>query len=183
MKLCIFINGTNCAGKTSLAKHLISLIGGGIKNTTKMLTSCNNDKICFIGQYHDDRRFGGVDCLNSTRVLAGIVEQALKEHDIVVGEGSYFHTIGLNLTNAIFKADRQMVVFLYAPVEILNERLIERGGKPITPIMVSKQKQCMVAVQKWANMGVPVMTFDTSKNSTEKIATLIKNKIDELCTT
>lgn len=28
MKLCVFINGTNCVGKTSLAKSLAIVLGG-----------------------------------------------------------------------------------------------------------------------------------------------------------
>lgn len=181
MKLCVFINGTNCVGKTSLAKTLISLYGGGNSQIAKYLTLCKNSRIAFAGHYHEESRYGGVDGFNSTKCLAEVVENALREHDIVVCEGSYFHTIGLNLTNAMFKADKHLVVYLYAPVEVLNARLIARGGKPITPIMVSKQKQCLVAARKWASMGVPVLSFDTSAVPTEEIAAAVGKKMDELC--
>ncbi len=181
MKLCVFFNGTNCVGKTSLAKSLANLYGGGNSQITKHLTLCRNNKIAFAGHYREGSRYGGVDGFNSTKCLAEVVEQALAVSDVVVCEGSYFHTIGLNLTNAMFKADKHLVVYLYAPVEVLNARLIARGGKPITPIMVSKQKQCLVAARKWASMGVPVLSFDTSKNSPEEIAEAVGRKIDELC--
>ena len=135
----------------------------------------------FAGRYNNESRCGGVDGFSNTKCLASIVERAFDYSDIVICEGSYFHTIGLNLTNAMFKADKHLVVYLYAPVEILNARLIERGGKPITAVMVSKQKQCLVAARKWATMGVPVLTFDTSKNTPYEIAKSVGSKIEELC--
>ncbi len=45
MKLCVFINGTNCVGKTSLAKTLISLYGGGNSQISNQLTLCKNSRI------------------------------------------------------------------------------------------------------------------------------------------
>lgn len=166
MKTCVFINGTNCVGKTSLAKELIARYGG-IESASRTLTVCKDNRICFAGHYDLTKRYGGVDRITNekgsscTSRLAEVVEEGLREHEVIICEGSYFHTIGLSLTNAMFKADRHLVVFLYAPVETLNARLLERGGKPITPVMISKQKQCLVAAKKWQKMGVNVLSFNT----------------------
>lgn len=181
MKLCVFINGTNCAGKSSLAKELISRYGG-ISQVGKTLTECGDSRVCFAGRYDLTKRYGGVDGFNSTRVLADVVRDGLSNHDIIICEGSYFHTVGLNLTNAMFQAERHLVVFLYAPINTLNDRLLNRGGRTITNVIASKQKQCCVAARKWQQMGVPVLSFDTSKVAVEDIATSVISKIEELCT-
>lgn len=180
MKTCVFINGTNCVGKTSLAKELIARYGG-IESAGRTLTVCKDNRICFAGHYDLTKRYGGVDGFNSTKVLAGVVEEGLREHEVIICEGSYFHTIGLNLTNAMFKADRHLVVFLYAPVETLNARLLERGGKPITPVMISKQKQCLVAAKKWQKMGVNVLSFNTLSITPPIMANEVLSKIEQLC--
>lgn len=49
-------------------------------------------------------------------------------------------------------------------------------------MIASKQKQCCVAARKWQQMGVPVLSFDTSKVAVEDIATSVISKIEELCT-
>lgn len=180
MKTCIFINGTNCVGKSTLAKELIARFGG-IGSVSRTLTSCKNGLVCFAGRYDLTKRYGGVDGFNSTKVLADVVLEGLQAHEVIVCEGSYFHTIGLNLTNAMFEAEQHLVVYLYAPVDTLNARLLERGGKPLTPVMASKQKQCLVAARKWAAMGVPVLTYDTSKIAPPNIATEVISKIEQLC--
>ena len=161
-KTCVFITGTNCTGKSTLAKELIARFGG-IDSVSRTLTSCKNGLVCFAGRYDLTKRYGGVDGFNSTKVLADVVLEGLQAHEVIVCEGSYFHTIGLNLTNAMFEAEQQLVVYLYAPAETLNARLLERSGKPLTPVMASKQKQCCVAARKWQQMGVPVLSFDTSQ--------------------
>lgn len=71
-KVCVFITGTNAAGKTTLAKSLIRHYGG-IKTSSKQLTVCNNDRVCFAGKYSTDSKYGGVDGLSQTKCLAGIV--------------------------------------------------------------------------------------------------------------
>ena len=180
MKTCVFITGTNCAGKTSVAKELIHYFEG-IEHADKKLTACKDSRVCLAGYYDMSKRFGGVDSLNSTKILSEVIENGLSQHEIIVCEGSYFHTIGLNLTNAMFKANRHLVVYLYAPIETLNLRLLKRGGKSITPIMSSKQRQCCVAARKWQQMGVPVLTFDTSRVLSAEIAIGIIKEMERLC--
>lgn len=182
MKTCVFINGTNCSGKSTLARELIDRFGG-IGKATKTLTECNNKVVCLAGRYTPSGRYGGVDGFNSTKVLAEVVKEGLSEHEVIVCEGSYFHTIGLNLTNAMFQAERHLVIYLYAPLETIHQRLMKRGGKPLTPVMASKQKQCLVAAQKWWKMGVPVICFNTEKVTPKNMAAIIINKLEDLCGT
>ena len=113
MKTCVFITGTNSVGKTTLAKALIERFGG-IKETAKELTFCNDSRVCFAGRYRDENRFGGVDALNCTRVLPDVVAKGLERCEVIFCEGSYLDTFGMNLTDAMFKAQRHLIVFLYA---------------------------------------------------------------------
>lgn len=182
MKTCVFITGTNCVGKTTLAKTLIQSIGGGIAHITKQLTICNNRRLVLAGQYSEGKRYGGVDGFNQTKCLEEVVRSGLQIGEVVICEGMYMHTFGLNLQRAAFVADRQLVVFLYAPVTEIHRRLLERSGKGLTNDAVwRKQLNTAAAARKWASIGVPVLSFDTSVVSREEIAEQVTAKINELC--
>ena len=181
MKTCVFISGTNCTGKSSLARELIAQCGG-IDHTDEWNTYCGDGVTCFGGKYSMERKYGGIDGFNQTKCLDQVVWNGLKTCDVVICEGMYLHTFGLNLTNAMFLAERHLLVFLYAPGATIHQRLIDRSGKGITnKAVISKQHNCARAAQKWQSIGVPVLTFDTSKISVEAEAQLILAKIKELC--
>ena len=180
-KTCVFITGTNAVGKSSLAKELIRRYGG-IKSADKTLTVCNDDRVCFAGKYEEDKQYGGVDGFNQTKCLESVVRKGLEQSDIIFCEGMYLHTFGLNLTNAMFVADRQLIVFLYAPVEEIHRRLLERAGKGLTNDAVwKKQLNTAAAARKWASIGVPVLSIDTSKAATKDIADTVISKIQQIC--
>lgn len=161
-KVCVFITGTNAVGKSSLAKELINRYGG-IARVEPTLTHCNDQRVCFAGKYDLSRKYGGVDGFNQTKCLEEVVRAGLQQHDVIVCEGMYLHTFGLNLTNAAFAADKQLVVFLYAPVAEINRRLLSRSHTGIVNEAVwRKQQNTATAAKKWASIGVPVMSFDTS---------------------
>ena len=164
MKTCVFIIGTNSSGKTTLAKALIERFGG-IRETTKELTFCNDNRVCFAGKYSNDSRYGGVDAFNCTHVLPGIVKTGLEKSEIVICEGSYLDTFGNNLTNAMFQAQRYLVIMLYAEGAVLHTRLIERSKKGCNPKILTKQRNVLRAANKWHGVGVPVQCFDTGKLS------------------
>lgn len=176
MKSCVFITGTNCVGKTTLAKEIMRRFGG-IKDTSSDTTYCRDNRATFAGVYKDGLKYGGVDRLNETKSLAGIVERALQVSDVCFCEGSYFDTFGMNLTNAMFKAQQHLYVFLYAPCEIIHKRLQERSGKMITERIISKQHRTARAANKWQEIGVPVLCFDTSRTNAEEIAETIIQKL------
>lgn len=180
-KTCVLITGTNAVGKSSLAKELITRYGG-IERTDRILTYCNDPRVCFAGKYDMTKKYGGVDGFNQTKCLEEVVRAGLQEREVVICEGMYLHTFGLNLLNAAFAADRQLVVFLYAPVAEINRRLLARSQTGIVNDAVWKKQQATaVAAKKWASIGVPVLSFDTSKVATPDIALQVFNKIDELC--
>lgn len=120
-KTVVFICGTNCTGKTTVAKALQARFGG-IRTTTTDTTYCNDRRACFAGRYKTDGKHGGVDVLNRTDTLAGIVKNGFLTADIVFCEGSYLDTFGQNLLNAIFAGEKQLYVFLYCSQKILTER-------------------------------------------------------------
>lgn len=179
-KVCVLITGTNAVGKSSLAKELISRYGG-IRTANKLLTCCNDQRVCFAGKYDITKKYGGVDGFNQTKCLEGVVREGLKSHDVVICEGMYLHTFGMNLLNAAFAADKQLVVFLYAPVIEINRRLLERSQTGIANEAVWKKQQATaVSAKKWASIGVPVMSFDTSTIKTSDISEQVIRKIEEL---
>lgn len=181
MKTCVFITGTNAVGKSSLAKELIKRFGG-IKTSDKKLTVCRDERVCFAGHYENNKKYGGVDGFNQTKCLESVVKEGLTSHDVIVCEGMYLHTFGINLTNAAFVADKQLLVFLYCPVKEIHRRLVERSGKGLTNDAVwKKQLNCATAAKKWASIGVPVLAIDTSKVPIEQIANTVIEKVKGLC--
>ena len=181
MKTCVFISGTNCTGKSTLAREIIRLCGG-IDHIDEWNTYCTDGLTCLGGKYTIDSKYGGIDGFSQTKCLADVVANGLKTSEVVICEGMYLHTFGLNLTNAMFKADRHLLVFLYAPVKTIHKRLICRSGRGITnKAVIAKQRSAARAAQKWQQIGVPVLTFDTSQISVEMEAQMILAKIKELC--
>ena len=59
MKKCVFITGTNCSGKSSLAWAIITRYGG-VDRITNDVSYCKEGIICFAGRY-GVTRYGGVD--------------------------------------------------------------------------------------------------------------------------
>lgn len=173
MKTVVFITGTNCSGKTSLARALIERFGGVAREEEPeegvVYSVMKDRRVCFAGRYAGVK-FGGVDWLNGTKMLPRLAEYALKEHDVLVCEGVYLNTFGPNLTSTMFQGDNRAIFFLYAPAETLHRRLIHRGGHPLTETIIRKQRQSLRAAKNFAQTGCLLYCFDTSTVATEEIA-------------
>lgn len=184
-KTCLFICGTNCTGKTSVAKSLQRHFGG-IAKTTADTTYCVDSRAAFAGRYKADTKHGGVDALNRTDTLAGIVKNAFKTADLVVCEGSFLDTFGQNLCNAIFAGQRCLYVFLYCNREELARRNFARLSEAnktkqregVIDRMMNKQRRVLTSAQKFASIGVPVLSFDSAQYSTEEIASIILKQLN-----
>lgn len=179
MKTCVFITGTNGVGKTTLAKGLIKHFGG-IKQASKTITRCEDERVCFAGKYSAESKFGGVDSFGSTRWLADVVKEGLATSDVIVCEGSYLDTIGMNLTNAAFVADKQLVVFLFCEGSTLKERLQNRSHGQVCKEIIARHNRCVRASQKWAEIGVPVLAIDTSSAGTENVTKQVIDKLEKM---
>ena len=165
MKWCIFFVGTNCVGKTTLAKEIIRQHGG--MYTEGKITYTTDGVIGLCGKYGG--KYGGVDLLKQVKILPSLVEQALKRVDIVICEGVKLHSFGLSLQRAIFTAQKQLIVFLYAPAKVIDERLQQRTGSRANAAILKDQRSCLNAIRKWSSIGVKTISFDTSKKSIEQI--------------
>lgn len=173
MKTCVFISGTNSVGKTTLAWEIINR-HGGIDRITNDVTYCKDGKVCFAGRY-GETKYGGVDRITNeqghscTSRLAEVVETGLKTCDVIICEGSYMDTFGMNLMNAMFKAEKYLLVNLYADVPTLYNRLCSRSngkngdGKRNFIKIAKKQKQAMMAAKKWQSIGVKVLQINTAE--------------------
>lgn len=177
-KTCVFITGTNAVGKSALAWAIIEHFGG-IDRITNDVTYCVKGSVCLAGKY-GETRFGGVDRITNekgascTSRLAEVVEEGLRHADIIICEGSFLNTFGLNLTNAMFKAERYLLVSLWADYKTIYCRLTSRSngkygdGKRNYPTIVNKQRQAMVAARKWQSIGVKVLQFNTAEITIEQ---------------
>lgn len=177
-KVCAFVIGTNCTGKTSAVKEVIRMLGGAT-TTDKWLTKVANIEWCFAGKY-DEGRFGGVDRWGEIKPLATVVKKGLEQHDIIVCEGIKLHSTGPYLCEALFTAQAQVVFFLYAPNEIIYQRLQERCGGGASKAIFEDQKACVRALRRWAQMGVKTVAVDTSKASPQEVAEKIIETIKNL---
>ncbi len=176
MKTCVFITGTNAVGKSALAWEFITRYGG-VDRITNDVTYCVEGNICFAGRY-GETRYGGVDRITNdkgsscTSRLADVVAEGLRHADTIFCEGSFMNTFGLNLSNALFKAERQLVVNLYADPQTIWNRLTARSkgknGKRNFDLIVKKQKCSMIAAQKWQSIGVKVLQFNTAETTIEE---------------
>ena len=175
MKTCVFIIGTNGSGKSSVARCLQRRFGG-IAGATHEFTMCNDSRVCFAGKYAADGSYGGVDSLNNTRLLRGIVAEALKTHDVIFCEGSFLDTFGINTTTAIMQAERQLIVLLVASPSVLSKRLAKRSkdkekqNKVVKTTILNKQRRCINVARKYQQAYCPVMAFLTDKVPPEDIA-------------
>ena len=187
MKAVVFITGTNAVGKSTLAWSLIERFGGSYEERD-CVTYCKDKRYGLAGRYKD-KRYGGVDRITNdkgsscTSRLAEVVSEGLKTADVMFCEGSFMDTFGLNLTNALFLGDKALVVSLYAPPAVIYERLNKRSngmngtGKRNWPTIFRKQKQALIAAQKYEQIGCKVLQFDTSVFSTEQIRDEIINTL------
>lgn len=171
--------GTNGVGKTTLAKRLIERFGG-IKQAGNTITLCNDDRVCFAGRYSAESKFGGVDSFSSTKGLESVVKEGLAKSDLIFCEGSFLNSIGLNLTNAVFVADKQLVVLLYCEGGVLQERLKERSNGKVNESVIKKHKCCVRAFKKWAEIGVPAIAIDTSTTDAKGVEEKVITKLYEI---
>lgn len=185
MKTCIFITGTHGVGKSALAWAFINRFGG-VDRITNDVTYCREGGICLAGKY-GVTRFGGVDRITNdkgsscTSRLADVVEEGLAHSDTIICEGSFMNTFGLNLSNALFKAEQPIVVSLYTDPSTLWERLKARSngkygsGKRRYDLIWKKQTQAMIAARKWQSIGVKVVQIDTATASIEEEVEMVLN--------
>lgn len=186
MKKCVFITGTNAVGKSSLAWEIITRYGG-VDRIRNDVSYCKKGSVCFAGRY-GETRYGGVDRITNdkgsscTSRLAEVVEEGLKHCEVIICEGSFMNTFGLNLTNAMFKADRWLVVNLFADVKTLYRRLVARSngknGKRNMEKIVNKQRQSMIAAKKWQSIGVRVLQINTAEVALEDEVKMILDEIE-----
>lgn len=183
-KTCVMISGTNCSGKTSLMKALQNRFGG-VNGYADCITTVKDDRFCFAGKYSECCKHGGVDGLNNTYSLQSIVEKSLKKHDVVFCEGSYLHTFGMNVLNALFAAENQLHVFLYAPNKVLFKRRmwrlckekIEQKELSVFQGIVKKQMMCLKQHQKMLSIGVHSIPINTNEKTVEEICDIILKKV------
>ncbi len=188
-KTCVFITGTHAVGKSALAWAIIDRYGG-VDRITNDVTYCVDGSVCLAGKYRVTP-YGGVDRITNdkgsscTSRLAEVVEEGLRNADVIICEGSYMNTFGINLLNAMFKANRYLVVNLYTdPGTILarlNGRSNGRHGKRDYPRIISKQHQAMIAARKWHSIGVKVLQLDTAEYGIDDELEIVLKTIEQLC--
>lgn len=181
MKTLIYITGTNCSGKSTIARKIIEYSGGVTsveKHCGKSVSVCR-DNLALAGLYNGVK-FGGADGFCETKCFEGVARSVFKSHDTIVFEGMYVNTFGNNLINAAFAAEKQLVVFLYTPAKELQKRLRERSATKLDVSFIKRQGNVARAARKWASIGIPLLVIDTSKTSIEESAKQIMDKITKI---
>lgn len=190
MKKCVFITGTNAVGKSSLAWEIITRYGG-VDRITNDVSYCKDGIICFAGRY-GETRYGGVDRITNdkgsscTSRLAEVVEEGLRHCEIIICEGSFLDTFGMNLMNALFKAEQQYVISLYADNLTIFNRLEnrsngkngKRSAKSIQKVF-DKQLRCMRAARKWQEIGVRVLQINTAETPLQDVVSRVLEFINK----
>ena len=167
--------GTNCVGKSTVLRQLIKE-AGGISYVEDRVSYCSDGRTAAIGDYSKGKKIEGVDSFGETKIVSDIIKRT--ERDIVLFEGLKCGTFGESIQNALFQADNNLVVFLYATAECINDRLIKRSGKGIQTVQVLRQQRSNFnAALKYKEIGLPVLSFNSGETSTEDITKRITNKI------
>lgn len=184
-KTCVFITGTNTVGKSTLARAIIKYFGGVCEEkSTKQITYCKDSRVCLAGSYPHDSKYGGVDGLSNTAILASVVEKGLSNADIIICEGSFLKTFGMNMTNAMFKAEQHLVVSIYADAKTLYNRIIGRTGineRRNWKKIVGNQKSAITSAKKWQQIGVKVLQIDAGSSTVEEKLNIVIKTIEKLC--
>ena len=93
------------------------------------------------------------------------------------------NTLGMSLTNAMFKADAYLVVSLYTDMLTIYNRLNERTGsdkKRDYKQIQALQKQSMKVAKKWQGIGVRVLQFNSAEKTPAEEAALVVNELSKL---
>ncbi|MCD7721312.1 MAG: hypothetical protein LUI09_03690 [Prevotellaceae bacterium] len=158
-KTVVLVCGTNRVGKTTLVDTLLGLAGepraadGGIVECGRM------------AGLHADKTH------TSTKRLAPVISRLFEEHDIVFVEGMYLGTSGVIPLTLLHLAEKQLVVFLYAKVSELAARKRKRPkAYGDFSAIINKQRQVCRAVNRFAEAGIPVISFETGGGNAERIA-------------
>lgn len=170
-KTCVFIIGTNCAGKTTVAKTMIEKLGG-VSEYRNNITYTGGG-VAFAGKY--DVKFGGVDSLNSTSILQQVTSEAFQNVDTIICEGCRLKTFGKNLLKAMYLADKRYVFYLHASLEEIEKRLKIRNDNNKTCSFHTKKQilECYSSIRKWAEYGCKTFVIDTEKMNAEQASSLI----------
>lgn len=175
----IIIMGTNCTGKTTLAKAIIEMFGG-IDRTERNITylKSKTPTIGLVGKY-DGVKYGGVDGLGCTSTLQSIMSNILSDCDVAIAEGVKLGRFGLNIQRALFCAKTPIVICLYAPMQTIAERLAARSCGKITKQIAQDNKGIIRTASKYRDIGVRTLFFDTSKITTKEIVEQLNEIINE----
>lgn len=177
-KRCVFIIGTNCSGKTTVAKKMIEKLGGASDFRDNVTYTASG--VAFAGKY--DVKFGGVDYINSTSVLPQLVHKAFQIVDTIVCEGVRLKTYGGNLTTSMYLADRRYIFYLHASLQELEKRVKARTGNENAKLSIHTKTQileCYSSMKKWARNGCYTAVIDTEKMNADEIANLILKVIEK----
>ena len=191
-KLCVLINGTNGVGKSSLVNEILTTYGGGVAKIENNLTYCRERKVCAVGEYKG-QTFGGADRIKNkdgvycTSELHKVVKRGLETCNVVIFEGAYFDSFGINMTNALFQASNRLVVSLLADANTLVGRLRKRSGNKggrrgdghvdFAGIM-KKQNRVISVALKWRKIGVRVLPINTTSLSVQDVCNQVIEAIE-----
>lgn len=172
----VLIAGAWCVGKTSTVRSIIARYG--VKYACPNYMILNND-YCIVGDYSSNTTNVGCDRLRSTTLIVDIVRNLPTCVKVVILESVYLVTTGINVINILFheKFSSHLIAYLYAPFGITKKRLMLRSGTAMTQHYPKEIIKMQNTLKRYKQMGIPIISIDTSKFSKDDVADMILNKI------
>ncbi len=179
MKIVLII-GAWCVGKTSTVRNIIEKQGIDFQCDKFLITKKN---FYIVGDYTNAaKNFAGCDCLRTTKLISNIVNDVPAYIDTVILESLYLATTGVNVLNILFntKFSKQLIVYLYSPIDVVKNRLLLRSGSTISHHYHRQLSRLKSLLSRYKQIGLPVICIDTSAYDINEVADIILNKVRTL---
>jgi cytidylate kinase len=150
--------GCPCSGKTTLARYIIEK-NGGIKSEQDGFTVTHNE-VVLAGKY-SSVAYPGFDRMQ-------VFAKPNFECKTLIYEGTSMARFNSEKIDFLIE-NNGTVIFLYAPLAVINSRLIERSGERKRKHLISDIRAVNQYVKKIKEVGLRLLLFDTSKYDTEQI--------------
>ncbi|GHT33959.1 hypothetical protein FACS189434_09300 [Bacteroidia bacterium] len=159
----IYISGCSCTGKTTLARLIIER-SGGITDFRDGFTATKSN-IVLAGRYQGIK-YGGYDDM-------GKFKKPPFDHKTFIYEGTRIGRVNSEIGDFIIE-NNGVLVFMYAPLKTIAERLKARSNTKVTPNIIKDFKAAYSAAKKFKEIGLRVITLNASELTTEQCYNQIK---------
>mgnify|MGYP006288086335 CR=1 FL=1 len=165
----VFLAGPPCSGKSSTGYLLAEELGFAFCDLDKRIEKLNKTEILHIFRKYGESRFRQIE----SRALISYLDTSKDNFVMALGGGCLLQERNLSIVRK-----RGIIITLYAPTEVLLERLdTQRTSRPLAPS--SESMKALLNKRKEHYTALP-NRFDTSKTdpqeTAKKIAEFLRKK-------